>query len=464
MSCSKHEQTYRLSIPREPPATILESLTTYLNHPYYRNTELFSIQDEEGKITFYAMRIWDTMHKKGDVRACAASVWEINCDPSNFNVEHSPATICGTKIVRNHNLSSFARELLACKDKRHLVHGFTSNDPAGFSSFSRGYHYQRCAEYYVMCISKTLMHRKYVLEHSAEKLVNLALTSKFVQPHTLHAILEGLGNDRRFEKNLPPGYKDFSEKEKAQWRESALIEPRNRIREMEPEAFKTKYLESIELNLALDPINTSPEIFKVDVGHGLLMHKEELVVWNSHTGLLFLNATAKVLYHEPYNLRIALSCMDATILEITPDDARYGVKPPNKQRLDFVRTAEGKLWFVGLDKTHGEPQRQFLSELDYMFREALEWATLEKTTVMTKLTKALDEYQFGILGLVKRIYLHRITHPEWFPKEFSQFMHDKLEKLGIPRGLFESGSVQLCATPRAMDSFTLLGHVGQSVY
>lgn len=463
-SSSKHEETYRLTIPREPPAPVLETLTTYLDKPYYLYDDLFSIQDGD-KISFYAMRTWETEHKKGDIRACAASVWEIDCDPSKFNVEHLHFTVVdGTKLVRNHNLNSFAQELRECKDRRHLVHGFTSNDPACFSSFSRGYHYRNCVEYYVMCMAKTQIHRKYVVEHSAEQLVELALTSKFVQPHTLKAIVERLGNDARFEKDYPPGYEDFSDEEKKGWKKDALEFVRSFIRTMTPDEFKAKYLAWLDLNLILDPIHTEQEIFKVEVGRGLLMHKDELEIWDTYAGLLFLHATFKVLFHEPYNLRIALSCADATILEIIPDDARYGVKPPNGKRLDFVKTPEGKAWFVGLDKSHGEPQRQFVRELDSMFTETLEGAALEKTTLLDKLTKGLDEYQYGIQGLVKKIYLCHITNPGWFPKEFNHFLYNKLIELGISTDLLDCGPVHFCRVPGGMDSFTLLGHVGQVTY
>lgn len=466
MSCSKPEVAFNVVIPRQPPVKHLEDLQTYLGHPYYRLTQVFSIQDleeKESKVRFYAMYFWDTKHKKGDIRACAASVWEILCDSKGLNIDYSPMTVVGKKLFRDHTQSTIAKQLLECKDKVHLVHGFTSNDPAGFSSFSRGYHFSRCVEHAVMCVAKTKLHRAHVVMHSAGELVNLALTSKFVQPHTLNAIVEGLENDARFDKNLPAGYGSLSEEEKRLWKESTLSVVRHRIRTMDPEDFKGKYLEWLDRNLTLDPIKTEQEVFKVEIGRGLLMSEEELADWNQQSGLLFLMASSKYLSEEPFNLRVALSCKDATILEIRPDDERYGVKPPNNNSLDFVKTAEGKIWFVGLDKTHGEPQREFLGK----WRVCSRAASFDPDHIqhnLAYLTTSLSEYKHGVLGLIKRIVLNQFTEPILNYPALNELMSKNLRAKGLYPPWRVHNKVCVTLDEEGLDSFATLGHVGRPFY
>lgn len=454
MSCSKPSKMH-MDTPQDPYLRHFNDLTTFLGEPYYRTTQVFSIGSDNANIDsrYFAMHIWETKNKKGVMAVCAASVWEIH-EGGNPHFLEFP----WTDVVRYGNGMYFhdltgsqnAKDLLLMP-KTHLVHGFTTNDPATFDSFSRGVEHKRCVEHAVMCVAKSKLHMAWVLKTPSEDLLKLALTSRFVQPHTLNAIVDGLGNDKRFDKNLPAGYDKFSDEEKATYKATALQAARERVLAVGAENFKKKYLAWIELNFSLDPIATSPEVFKVEVGRALLMSPEELVEWNRKAGLLFLLATSKYLSEEPVNLHIALCCKDATILEITPDDARYGVIPPNKESLDFVKTPLGKAWFVGLSETHGEPQYKFLAEFDGHGQAAL-----------LMLTTKMDEYRYGILGLTKRICLDFFTKPNFLADDLLQEVSGSLAEAGLTPQ-WKLHGVDVFENPSTVDSFALLGHVGRSV-
>jgi len=471
MSCSKPATNLRMHSPREPPLKHLETMRSYLGEPYVRTTQAFSLTPTEDKrnTRYFTMHYWETKHKKGDVRVCAASVFEA------VELDTDPCVLAGMPHVqlddgqeyRELTGTQLGSTLLAWTKKRHLVHGFTTNDIAAFDSFSRGQDYQRCVEHSVMCVAKTKIHTAWVQESDPDELVAIALTSKFVQPHTLRAIVDGQGNDSRFDKGLPPAWDTLSKEEQALHKSGALEAVRMRIEAMDSMEFKDRYLAWLRLNLTLDPVATSPEVFKVEVGRALLMSRHEVRQWDQLGGLLFLLATSKHLTKEPVNLRIALCCKDATILEVTPDDARYGVKPPDGQRLDIVKTPQGKAWLLGLDKTHGEPQRHFVNLLDTYLQEMRKFgeggSTAEfeatKLAAVDLLTRSMDAYKHGILGLTKAICLRHFVQPGWFHERLNERISEELSELGLtPR--WNMHGVDVFEDPKTIDAFAMLARVG----
>jgi hypothetical protein len=466
-----YDTSYRLVIPREPTLEQLQIMTSNTNQPFLRSSSLFSISNvvsaetDEKQVGFYAMHSWKTMDEDGVWKTCAASVWEISCEEGEFKVDCFKPTIVGDKEIRDHTCSPFAEDLLK-QPRWHLVHGFSRDDPGALARFTRTHDEQVCTEHYVACIAKTLMHMNVVKDRRPEEIKALALTSLFAQPHTLNAILLGYGNDKRFDKNLPGHYEELSDMEKADYMRFQMGLVREKIRFAKADELKSNYMAWLEHNLRLDPSKTPPEFYKDEA---LLMDEEEEKTWDLHAGLVQLVVTSKLLCKEPINLRVAVSCRDATMVEIAPSNDRFGIKPPDDNTFDFVDTPEGKVWFVGLEETLGIPQRMFISKLDTVLTDAYysknddDKRRQAEKEAFNLLTVSLDQYAHGITGLVKSIWIKHLTEPGWITDGLKTLITDKLAEIGIGPRWYIRDNVNAFEDKDSEDSYVILGNVGQGL-
>lgn len=415
-------QNYNIIVPREPSLAALEGLMG-MNAPYYRSTQLLAIKRGSDPTRFFVLRSWDTKHPFGGNRTCAASVWE--CDAGEIDIAHAPEAVVETGgagprvVVTDLTLSSCARQLLDAPYKRHIVHGYTGNDPATFCSISFGHHYLTHSTHVaVHGDARLAFHRRRAILRSPAEHIAVALECPDGQ--LLNIIIDGkVGNP---------------------------ADAHDRVRRMDPLLFKCRYLTWLERK---DEPAAPPS-------GAYLMSADERAEWTRNLPLLHLAAASKYLAAEPYNLRVALSCQDAALIQID----EHGVPPPapaGSARLEWIKTPAGQLWFVGLARSHGEPQQKILAELGALLAEA------RYDAAMIFLTTALAENKPEHFGLVKRIVLRMFTDPKWSAPDFSALINRRLADLGLDWRINPRRVVTVAARD-APDSFAVLGHVGKPFY
>lgn len=401
---------YKVARQPEPCQHQLETLT-HRGSPYYKFEEFFAYGPD-----IYALLYWKTHNRKQELHVCTATLWRANCT-WNEMLEEVPDDV-RTEISNGIGIEHASEdkmmveirhakviEYLIGKGLDQIVHGFTTNDVMAFSSFTftqrtGNNNSPRCVEHSVMCMAKTRLNMVHAERIPSAALKNIAMTSSFVQPHALLAIVNGAGNDTRFDKNIPP---HLGESDKREYKLRQLAAAREEIKGMDADLFKNRYLAWLELNYTLDPTD-DPAIFQ-EVGRCLLMDKDNLEAWDELAGLLFLLATSKLLA-ACFHTHMALATDPRTfIAEVTPHDAKYGIKPPDGKRLDYVATPEGRLWFLGLLSSHAPHQNAFVERLDCALKLG---TTAGNDEAFQLLTDGLRRFQHGMLGLVKRIYLNII--------------------------------------------------------
>lgn len=399
----------------EPSAYDLENFqNTYLGNPYHRHQKFFAVNTDD----IYMLLYWTSKNKSGEERVCTATLWSVTTTWQDLLIEATPelkeemhkqagihhhemANDELITIIENPGLVRMLKEA----NMDQIIHAFTTNDVAAFDSFTftnttgtSKTAKSRCVEHAVMCIAKSRINWEQVVKSEAVDLHVTALTTTFAQPHILRAIVDGKSDDSRLEDDTP---KHLSTEDKREWKFRHLKAVRDEIKALEPEAFKHRYLKWLDLNFKVDPMST-PSTFK-KIGRSLLFDQRGVKTWDKMAGLLFLLATSQVM-KESFNSHIALAIdPKALIAEITPDDAKYGIVPPDGKNLGIVQTPEGMHWFVGLLKTHLPPQDDFISELSQIL---LTFKIDSDKKAFTMLTDGLAEYKHGLLGLVKRIYLN----------------------------------------------------------
>jgi hypothetical protein len=411
MSCSKFDTptpAIKMSYPDRPDARKIKNLKTHFGHHYERREDFFS-RIEGDKTSYYIQQVLVTPNKNDIPKTTGIFLWLVL--PGDHVIEVSTLG----EVVKVSD-GSFIQDIV-CKKARATMLGlpkacvaypFTTNDPACLDSFTftQGEKEPRCCEYYVMGLAKTAVGRAICSHYTPEAMFNLALTTKYINSDTLLDMIEQLDNDHRFVKRAPEG---LTEAERKEHEKAELKRVRDEMKaSMTPQHFVRLYTEWLELNATLPPL-TKPAIIKDEVGRKIL--KPDPTVWDSVAGLFFLLATTKILKRSPENLSVALVASSAFIAEVTPKDARWGVMPPEKNDLDWVaNTAEGKFWLLQTTQTHGAAQDAFIAELKNLYRQSTTAAgKSERDTYdcayFKLLTDGLNEYKFGILGLVKAIVL-----------------------------------------------------------
>lgn len=414
----------RMHSPPLPPSKCFTRFLSEYGHGYdvekiYFNTTI------DGVTEYFIMLVFRTPDKKGEVRVSNISLWEILCDddneaPRDRQIQDTVHAFTGGDQLRDIHCKAATSQMKEMP-RKHASKVFTTNDMAALDSFTRVQSKPRCLEYSVMCVAKTLHNKEFIAAMSDDDLVKLVMTSPFIKSDMLRDVLEDRENYERFTKRAPPG---LSREEAKDHEKTALANLREReVKGMEPKMLKALVMRWEKRNLTLDP-DSKPAIFKDEVGQKLIMSKESVESWDKLSGLLFLLATTKLAKESPVNLAFALTAAkDTFIAEVTPKDERYGVKPPkldgNKEheRLDWcAETPAGKLWLVKLTKSHGAEQEAFIAKFKAEMDAANECSIRDVQTrsvhiesALDMLTDGLNEYKFGILGLVKAIALRIFT-------------------------------------------------------
>jgi hypothetical protein len=396
-----------MSYPKRPYPCKIKNLKTHFGHHYERREDFFS-RTEGDKISYYIQQVLITPNKKGIPTTAGIFLWLVL--PGDRVIEVSTpgevVKVSDGSFIQN-IVCKKAQATMLELPKACIAYPFTTNDPACLDSFTftQGEKEPQCCEYWVMGVFKTAASKAMCLHYTPEFMFDLALTTKYIDSDTLLDIVEQLDNEHRFVKRAPEGLTDAERKEHEK---AELKRVRDEMKAlMTPEHFINLYKKWLGLNFTLPPM-TTPSIIKDQVGRKTLILPE---VWDDVSGLAFLLATSKILKRSPENLSVALVASSAFIAEVTPKDARWGVMPPEKNDLDWVaNTAEGKLWLLQTTQTHGAAQDAFIEKLKTLYRQSIDATDENEKDTYDRayfklLTDGLNEYKFGILGLVKAIVL-----------------------------------------------------------
>lgn len=417
MSCSKPVTDNNLKPTRptrmhKPKRDSTEKMLSPLGYPYIQ--EKFGVlieEDDEKKL--YLLLNFKALNKKGEMKTTMISVWRVLCDVEDDllpmrNKPDEKTVIEGTTVY-------FIRcdttiDWMTRQEKAQIGMPFTSNDPAMMSSFRPGARSGQCNEHLVMCMGKTAFSEACCSKNPTIP-YNVAMTSPRCSPDMLNAVLERKGNDTRFiEEHVP---RTLTDEERKALKKQRLAETRVKIEALGAETFCQRYLEWLQLNKTLDR-STDPVVFKDKIGGNILMDGEMVEKWGKLAPLLFIWAASKTWLENPANFAVAVTCDRQTcIAEVTPKDERYGVKPPNGNDLTWcAETVEGALWLIGMLKTHGWEQENFIGSLQDCFNTANGCMVSNPplhaqmvTDAFGMLTDGLNQYKFGILGLTKTILL-----------------------------------------------------------
>ena len=479
MSCSKMQfktTSFRMHSPTLPPPAMFKYMKTQYGYKYDVEELYFSIKTLNDDLEYYIMLVFRTNDKDNEKRVAAISLWKIvdehtPTDPRAFDEIHVLDNKTEIRDIKCKGTQAHMFEL----ERDNTGVGFTTNDPFAMDSFTRLQYKPRCTEYSVMCIAKTLHNEPFIAELSSGELLHVALTSPHVSADTLWDIVEDLPNDKRFQERAP---KDLSREELKRFKVNALASAREAAKQLGAEEFKARYQRWEERNLQIDP-TSKPSIFKDKVGRGLLMCQPAARSWDKKAGLLFFLATSKNLSESPVNLALALTAHNAFIAEVTPKDARYGVKPPTLEgktegeRLDWcAETPAGKAWFVALTKTHGAKQEEFIGRFKGLMDKA--HATKRKDfderqtyfdEALRMLTDEIDKYEYGILGLTKALVLRVFTGQIKLHAGFEYHVMQYLRGFGIDWGFqyFHKVHVTLHTDGSDQDPFMLLQSVSSGL-
>lgn len=456
--------------------TMIRGIKTHLGHGYTRSTVPFSVKGLDGGITHYLLQFFDTVNKKGHEQTTSGLLWGI-CN----GYECLESFMVRDEV---HKMDDGELRLIMCPamaetmmtmPKRLVSYVFTTNDLFAMDSFTfnRPPNAPRCIENYVMACGKTRFAQSRVATMAPEKLVELYLTSRFMNADTIADILDDLSNDERFQKRAP---QDLSDEERKQWNAEALRSVRERLAtEVSPERFKELVGAWLARNLELSP-TLNPVTYKEDVGRKVPMTPEMALAWDKISPLLFLLATSHFYNRSPVDLQLALpAAFNGTwIAEITPKDQRWGVSPPDQKNLDWVcKTPEGLIWLLKTAKTHGKAQEEFVAKLKSVIdaQDVIdEDARIEEALLL--LTDGLNGYKHGILGLVKSIHLRMLTGEINLKPPSSSMVNGAVKKPTILGGIeelckqnninwaFESTKIELVVPSDKTDYFQVLQSIG----
>jgi len=446
-----------------------ENFQSHLGNPYQQDCQVFIHESEEGKFDAYAYLAFDTPNHEGVVRTASGSLWKLDADThfkQGIQFEDEVHVFPEGDVMHIVKCPKNIKNLLK-NDKKHIAYLFIRNDLASFSSLTFGLSSKTCIEYYVIGMAKTDFNIACTVETSAEELHTLAMVSPRACPYMLAAVLSGEGNDTRFDYEIPAG---LSKEELKLHKENALLGVRARLRtEFAPEQFKKAYLAWLVLNKTL-PRDTDPEIIKNEVGGKLLMLPHHLPIWNKMAPLLFMLATTKHMQNNSKQLTVAATCIDAFIAEISPFDARYGIKPPgDKTRLDWTKTADGLRWMVkDLLPTHAVPQLAFANIIAEHTR--LSHACLGPSEmayhdgmVFDFLTTSMDQYRLqGLQGLGKSIALRTFLGSEFGGINLTEGVRARIKKFLSSYGIsdFWLHECKIESNPNRRDPFDILRSIG----
>ena len=445
-----------------------DNFKSHLNHPYLQERQVFLFRRSKEHVwEAYVYFTFSTVNKKGVLRAATTSLWCLRLIArvkqgieKEDEVHHLPSGAM-IRIVRcPRNIKNLLKH-----PKKQIAHLFTTNDLASCSSFTFGQRSKTFIEYSVMGLAKSRFNKHCTLKNSAEDLYNLALTSPRACPYMLNAVLSGAGNDTRFDYGIPDG---LSKEELRMHKEEALQGVRARLRASStPEQFKKAYLAWLELNESL-PRDIEPAIVKCKVGDKLFMAAEDLTVWDRMAPLLFVLATSKHMQDNPENLMVMATCIDTFIAEITPDDARYGIKPPDGHDLDWTKTAPGLEWVVSLVETHAAAQHAHVAYIAEQTRYSRESTvpTMREAhdlIVFGMLTDGINHYRYqGILGLIKNIALHTFVGSQFGGINLTDGVHDLIRNFLVGNGVsdFWLHSCKIEGDEAGDDPFDVIDSIG----
>jgi hypothetical protein len=479
MSCSKMQfqtSTFRMHSPTLPPAAMFKYMKTQYGYKYDVEELYFSIKTLDNDLEYYIMLVFRTNDKDNEKRVAAISLWKIvdehtPTDPRAFDEIHVLDNKTEVRDIKCKATQAHMFEL----ERDNTGVGFTTNDPFAMDSFTRLQYKPRCTEYSVMCIAKTLHNMAFTAALSSADLLHIALTSPHISADTLWDIIEDLPNEKRFKERAPKG---LSGEELKSFKVDSLFKAREAAKQMGAEEFKARYQRLEERNLHVDP-TSKPSIFKDKIGRGLLMCQPAARSWDKKVGLKFFLATSKNFCESPVNLALALTAHNAFIVEVTPKDARYGVKPPTLEgktegeRLDWcAETPAGKAWFVALTKTHGAKQEEFIGRFKGLMDKAN--ATKRKDfderqtyfdEALHMMTDEIDKYEYGILGLTKALVLRVFTGQIKLHAGFEYHVMQYLHGFGIDWGFqyFHKVHVTLHTDGSDQDPFMLLQSVSSGL-
>jgi hypothetical protein len=437
MSCSKFDMPTPPVRVKNPLAAhkMIVGMKTHLEHGYTYRLEAFSIKETDDHTTFYLMQIFDTTNKKGDSRTASVSLWKVlngfECIES-FMVADTEHMMDNGRRIREIKCP-VAQETMLAMPRCKVAALFTTNDVECMDSFtySRPPSTPRCIEHSVMCMAKTRFALAHVKEMPADKLFELYLTSRFMDADTIQDIIKGLGNDDRFKSRAP---KDLSEQELKAYKTESLKVVREHMKaNVKPEDFKPMVVEWLEHNLVISR-TLDPAVYKDAIGRKVPMTAETAKEWDRLSGLLFLMATSKHYRESRCDLQLAMSsAFNGTwIAEITPKDQRWGVSPPDGQDLKWVcSTPAGRMWLLHKLVESGSSQEMFVDALKEILAKKELPPKAKLDMAMGMLTDGLNQYEHGILGLTKSIFLRTLTGELQLPVTLKRRMENEVNKYGI---------------------------------
>lgn len=428
---------HTLALPR-----MIEGMkTSNLDKPYVKNVRAFSLAKLDMQ-EYFLMQALSTENKHGRLEVASVFLWKILTKETNMerfmSADDDEVVMADGRKFSEINCPVLI-ETLEVSPKVCLVSAFTTNDVAKHDSFtcSRQPAAPRFTEQSVMGFAKPKYAMTVQKESSAATLFECALTTPFMDFATFNAIVKDLDLDTMFVKSAPEGLskeelKAHDKKELARAREEASAT-------MTAEDFNNLYHKW--LTRCTQVCRTSPPaLFKDQIGRKTLLPTQtDREEWDRLAPMFFILALSKLYKDDLVSLQLALTGVQtAWFVEVTPDDANYGVKPPGGNKLSWVGgTPAGAIWLLEKMETHGAAQDKFIEEL-----KAIIWnsASLAKTSeergavarqALDKLTTGIAGYTFGKLGLILAIVLKYFTNELVFSPSLLYLMEIECNKHDI---------------------------------
>jgi hypothetical protein len=456
MSCSKLSPTTPVKLLNyaRPCPSLYEEFETN-GHLYTRRTDAFIIKTPKGEMTYYLLQSFKSP-KKDKLETACAFLWEVLGSTESLSAPDDVTMMRDDTEVREIKCEVAIEELMSMP-KRLVAQPFTSNDFC-FSSHKRGNTSNYCIEHKVIGEDKTRVVRRLLSSTTTrEDRYKFALTNPHITSDSLRDIVSNQPNETRFTKRAPA---ELGKEARKVWEAEARQHVNAQIRSMTPDKYCELENAWLDRNLAVDHM-TDPVIVKEQIGGQLPMPASILEVWNILAPLCFYSRTADWFHDNWKNLSLAaISAYGTWIAEITPKDQRWGVSPPEGKTLSWgCDTPQGKRWLTDMVRTHGGAQEEFMDALKLVVNGEDNDTMVCVEKAFDMLTHGLNEFMYGILGLVKRITLATLTGELKFSNMLILRIQTFFEDNGLQWRFRITEIIQ--DTERGEDPFKLLETIGE---
>jgi hypothetical protein len=426
----------------------LENFKNGLDKPYSWTMKKEHQAYYKGELQKFDIMFFDTENREGEVRTCLVLFWLIEAQEKEVITEAHKRRLVNTLYTTNDFFGS------------NFDVGFGENtdafDEKGELRKSSG----RTVEQGVFCEDKIAVCNFHINYDGPGPIMQILMTSKFTSGDMLMDILGDKADP------FPVQDPTLSKEELKQYKASKLEHARKQLSKLgEKHDIVKMVLEFNEKNLSLPP-NLDPKRYQ-EAGKNQPMGPECIADWTKAAPLCILLRFLSWLEKNPLNAQLLaiLASSESAQYEITPHDANYGVIPPNKNRLDWIKEEEGTTWaFLHLFPIYEENQTKFVKEFKFLLDNSkLCWGDEDKehydTSAFSLMTEGIMNSE-ARLGKIKRIAANIMLGNIHISPGFQKKVDEFLGPFGIDTE-FRIPKFELVSTVE--DSYTTIQRIGTRV-